>query len=36
MDLFNTPLANLLNPRHELYQLADLIDWQALDEAFGQ
>jgi len=35
LDLFNTPLADLLNPRHELYQLANLIDWQVLDEAFG-
>ncbi len=35
-DLFNPPLADLLNPKHELYQLADLIDWKTLDEAFGQ
>ena len=35
-DLFNTPLADLLNPRHELYQLAALIDWKVLDEAFGE
>jgi len=34
-DLFNTPLADLLNSRHELYQLANLIDWKALDDAFG-
>ena len=36
IDLFNTPLADLLNPKHELYQLANLIDWKALDEAFGE
>jgi IS5 family transposase len=31
IDLFNTPLADLLSPRHELYQLANLIHWQVLD-----
>lgn len=36
MDLFNTPLADLLNPKHELYQLANLIDWKTLDNAFGE
>lgn len=35
-DLFNTPLADLLNSRHELYQLANLIVWKTLEEAFGQ
>ena len=35
-DLFNTRLADLLNPRHELYWLANLIDWQVLDNEFGQ
>lgn len=35
-DLFNTPLADLLNPKHELYQLANLIDWKVLDDAFGE
>lgn len=34
-DLFKTPLAELLNPRHELYQLANLIDWSRLEDAFG-
>ena len=34
-DLFNTPLAELLNPKHELYQLANLIDWKTLDDEFG-
>lgn len=36
IDLFNTPLAALLNPKHELYQLANLIDWKVLDDAFGE
>lgn len=36
VDLFNTPLAELLNPRHELYQLAQLIDWKTIDDTFGQ
>ena len=30
------PLADLLNPKHELYQLAHLIDWKVLDDAFGE
>ncbi|MGY6276404.1 hypothetical protein [Methylomonas sp. MgM2] len=36
IDLFNTPLSDLLNPKHELYQLANLIDWKVLDDAFGE
>ena len=36
IDLFNTPLADLLNPRHEFYQLAHLIDWKTIDDSFGQ
>lgn len=35
-DLFNTRLEDILNPRHELYRLATLIDWQVLDHEFGQ
>lgn len=35
-DLFNTRLADILNPKHELYRLANLIDWPALDREFGQ
>lgn len=35
-DLFNPRLADILNPRHELYRLANLIDWPALDNEFGQ
>ncbi len=28
-------LSDLLNPRHELYILSELIDWKAFEEAFG-
>lgn len=35
-DLFNIPLAELLNQRHELYQLGGLINWPKLDQEFGQ
>lgn len=35
-DLFNTRLADFLNPRHELYRLANLIDWSILAKEFGQ
>jgi IS5 family transposase len=34
-NLFSTPLRNLLNPRHELYQLADAIDWKKLEDRFA-
>ncbi len=34
-DLFRNRLDNLLNQRHELYRLADLIDWSVFDTAFG-
>ena len=34
-DLFKIALADLLNPRHELVQLARTVDWPALDKAFG-
>ena len=35
-DLFRNHLENLLDQRHELYRLADLIDWPAFDAAFGE
>lgn len=35
-DLFRNRLDNLLDQRHELYRLADLIDWQSFDVAFGE
>ena len=34
-DLFRSRLASMLDPRHELLRLAALIDWAALDAAFG-
>src|SRR5215218_8736902 len=34
-DLFRSRLVNILDPRHELLRLAALIDWGALDAAFG-
>ncbi len=34
-DLFRNRLDNMLNHRHELYTLADLIDWSRFDSEFG-
>jgi hypothetical protein len=34
-DLFRNRLDNMLNHRHELYRLADLIDWPVFDTEFG-
>lgn len=34
-DLFRNRLDNMLDQRHELYQLADVIDWQSFDDEFG-
>jgi IS5 family transposase len=34
-DLFRIRLTDLLDPRHELYRLADLIDWPLLDQELG-
>jgi len=36
VDLFRNRLDNLLDQRHELYRLSDLIDWQSFDAAFGE
>ncbi|MFH1019099.1 MAG: IS5 family transposase [Pseudomonadota bacterium] len=35
LDMFRKRLANMLNHQHELYRLADLIDWQAFEDGFG-
>jgi len=35
-DLFRNRLENLLDQRHELYRLADLIEWDEFDTLFGQ
>ncbi len=34
-DLFRSRLDNLLDQRHELYRLAELIDWSEFDRSFG-
>ena len=34
-DLFRERLDNMLNQRHALYRLADLLDWSVFDKAFG-
>ena len=34
-DLFRIRLSDLLDQRHELYQLPGLIDWEKLDQEFG-
>ncbi len=34
-DLFRNRLDNIINPRHELVQLAAAIDWKRFDEAFA-
>lgn len=35
-DLFRSRLENILNRRHELYQLAGLIPWSCFDDEFGK
>jgi IS5 family transposase len=35
-DLFRSELSNMLNLRHELCQLSELVNWDALDETFGE
>ena len=34
-DLFRERLDNMLNQRHALYRLADLIEWSVFDNEFG-
>ena len=34
-DLFRTELVNLIDQRHELTRLADLIDWPAFAQQWG-
>jgi len=34
-DLFRNRLENMLNQRHELYRLAEMIDWSMFDAEFG-
>jgi IS5 family transposase len=35
-DLYRHRLDNMLDPRHELFRLAGLIDWDGFDTAFGR
>ena len=35
-DLFRERLDNILNRRHELYRLAELIDWDVFEKEFGK
>jgi IS5 family transposase len=35
-DLFRIRLTDLLDPQHELYQLADLMEWPVLNHELGQ
>lgn len=34
-DLFRNRLENMLDQRHEINRLADLIDWNSFDAEFG-
>ena len=35
-DLFRNRLEHMLDQRHELYRLAEVIDWSSFDEVFGE
>jgi IS5 family transposase len=35
-DLYRSRLDQILDQRHELFRLADLIDWDGFDQAFGR
>ena len=35
-DLYRSRLDQILGPRHELFRLAGLIDWDSFDEEFGR
>src|SRR5260221_7828702 len=34
-DLFRARLSNIINPRHEVVRLAQMIDWRMFERAFG-
>jgi IS5 family transposase len=34
-DLFRNELANIINMRHELVRLSEVIDWAVFDREFG-
>lgn len=35
LDMFRRRLANMLSHQHELYRLAEMIDWEAFEREFG-
>ena len=35
LDMFRSELSNMLNLRHELCQLSELVNWESLEEVFG-
>jgi transposase, IS5 family len=36
LDMFRNRLENILNHRHELYRLSELIDWEVFESEFGK
>jgi len=36
VELFSIPLERIINQKHPLRQLADIIDWSSFDESFGK
>ena len=36
MDLFRPELAKIINPGHEMVKLANVVDWDRLDDLFGE
>jgi len=36
IDLFRNRLDNMIDQRHELYRLTDLIEWHSFDAMFGE
>ena len=36
IDLFRNRLDNMIDQQHELYRLADLIEWHSFDAMFGE
>ena len=34
-ELFRQPLIEMLNPKHPLVKLADVIDWPTIERSFG-
>ena len=36
MDFFRPELAKIINPGHEMVKLANVVDWDRLDDLFGE